>query len=104
MTLRRRPIFATAIISLALGATSFVPVAASQTLSFGAIADAYVMQAFPEKNFGNRRELLVAGGSASQDTYLRFTVSGLNGPVEDARVRILLTDGTSDGPAIHGTG
>ena len=104
MTIRRRSILATVIITLVLSGTSFVSVAASQTLSVGASADAYVLQASPQKNFGNRRELLVAGGSAPQETYLRFTVSGLSGTVEDARVRILLSNGTSDGPAIHGTG
>src|SRR5829696_1010844 len=103
MTVRRHSVLATAIITLILSGTSFVSVSASQTLRFEADADAYVLQQSPSKNFGNRRELLVATGSAAQESYLRFTISGLTGPVEDARVRILLADGSTDGPALHST-
>jgi len=38
------------------------------------------------------------------ESFIRFTVSGVSGPVENARVRLYTTtNGTKDGPAIYGT-
>jgi hypothetical protein len=103
MTVHRRSVLAAALIALVLSGTGFVSVAASQTLTYGAAADAYVMQTAPSKNFGNRRDLLVAGGSAAQESFVRFNVTGLTGTVVSARVRLMVSDGSSDGPAIHAT-
>jgi acid phosphatase type 7 len=71
-------------------------------------ADARVMEAKPSTNFGHLPKLRVRGGAASDlESFLRFSVTGVSGPIRSARLWLRTTSstdaGTADGPAIYGT-
>lgn len=73
------------------------------TLTFTVQADARVAQASPSTNYGTSTNLQ-AGASAgmAQTSYIRFTVSGLSGPIQSVKLRVFCTtNGTANGPAIY---
>jgi hypothetical protein len=72
------------------------------TRTFAASADARVEAAYPTRNFGGE-SWLSADLSPQQESYLRFTVSGVTGAVTRATLRLYATDGTSDGPRVFST-
>jgi len=75
---------------------------ATTSLTFAPEADAYVEEANPGTNFGTVTKLLT-DGSPNRRAYLRFTVSGLSGSVQSAKLRLFVTDGTTNGPKIYAT-
>ncbi len=73
------------------------------TLTFTALADARVSQASPSTNYGTSTNLQ-SGASAgtAQTSYIRFTVTGLTGPMQSVKLRVFCTtNGTANGPAIY---
>jgi hypothetical protein len=65
-------------------------------------ADSYVREAGPNSNYGTNAKLWVAPGTGtSYITYLKFTVSGLSGPVQSAILRLYAVNGTTGGPVIY---
>ena len=79
------------------------PASAATPVAFPAAADAYVEKESPAANFGDSASLLV-GRKPRNDTYLRFSVQGLTGPVERATLRLFATRGSSNGPKVSATG
>ena len=78
-----------------------VPVpSATVATSFASMADARVVKAHPKSNYGASSTLAVDKGKAS---HLRFSVTGVTGTVERATVRLYVTNGSKDGPAIFRT-
>ena len=74
------------------------------TLTFSPQADARVEEANPDTNFGTSSSLRVEGGSALDiESYLRFQVTGVLGTVEQAKLRLWVTNGTPNGPAAYKT-
>ena len=74
-----------------------------QTLTFAPEADAYVQEASPSRNYGTATSLRADGGSdLDVESYLRFSVSGVNGTVQSAKLRLYAWSGTANGPALHG--
>lgn len=63
-------------------------------------ADAYVAAATPTTGYG-ASSLLASDQSPLEESYLRFRVTGLTAPPAHARLRLLVTDPSSDGPAVH---
>ena len=77
--------------------------ASSASLTFIAEADARVKQSSPDTNYGSATTLQV-DKDPDLESFLRFTVTGVSGPVQSARVRLYATDNdTSNGPAIYAT-
>jgi len=84
------------------------PANARADRTFTPDADARVLEAEPMTNFGDARILTVVGGRAPDaESYLRFAVRDLPGPVQRATLRLFVpaaTDaidtGTTDGPAL----
>ncbi|MEA2596830.1 MAG: hypothetical protein QOF01_3299 [Thermomicrobiales bacterium] len=69
---------------------------------FAPVADALVRQADPSSNFGTLTTLEVDGGSDSDvESYLRFDVTGVTGPIARAELWVYVTDGSVDGPAVY---
>jgi len=68
--------------------------AATTTVSFAPVADAYVSASRPARNFGAGNRLRV-DGSPRMRSYLRFDVSGLSGSVTKATLRVLATSRSS---------
>jgi hypothetical protein len=74
----------------------------ASTFSFAPVADAHVDAAAPSQNFG-AAGALYTDGSPQLESYLRFSVTGLSGPVTRATLRLYVTNGSSDGPAVSAT-
>jgi hypothetical protein len=72
------------------------------TLTFGAGADASVVKGSPNTNYGATSTLLADAGPM-KEAYLRFTVSGVQGTVTRARLRLWVTNGSGNGPAVYPT-
>jgi hypothetical protein len=64
-----------------------------------------VKQSSPSTNYGNATTLQVDDTSDPDlESFIRFTVAGVSGPVQSARVRLYATtNGTQNGPAIYAT-
>ena len=80
--------------------------AATSPLTFLAEADAQVNEAKPEENTGSSKFLQVDGdGEAEVESFIRFTVSGISGSIQNARLRLYNTTNASEnGPAVYATG
>lgn len=70
-----------------------------------AAADSRVHEANPNTNYGTYGTVLYVEGGADPDieSYLRFTVTGISGTVTSAKLRVYVTEGTSNGPAVYTT-
>jgi hypothetical protein len=67
-------------------------------------ADSHVREASATSNFGTSTQLIVDGGTdPARDAYLRFTISGLTGSIQTAKLRLFNTDGSVNGPAVYTT-
>jgi hypothetical protein len=66
-------------------------------------ADARVKQASPTSNYGALAYVSVDGApDPMEESYLLFTVSGLSGPIQNAKLRVfVLADTTKNGPAVY---
>jgi hypothetical protein len=72
------------------------------TRTFGPDADAYVDATVPTSNFGTANRVYV-DGSPNRQGYLRFTVTGVTGHIQSAKLRLYISDGTIDGPQVYAT-
>ena len=64
-------------------------------------ADARVAEATRSTNYGTTTQLRVDGGTdPDEESYLRFTVSGVTGTIDSVKLRLRASSGTSDGPAV----
>lgn len=74
------------------------PVNPSVTLM--AVADAKVLEVNPDTNYGTATRLDV--DSPGEQSYIRFNVTGVTGPIQRAILRLFVVNGSSDGPAVYG--
>jgi chitodextrinase len=92
-----------ALGAIAIVVTVAVPARAA-TQTFTPDADALVTEVSPSTAFGTSNTLRVDGGSDPDvQTYLRFTVSGISGPVQSASLRLWATSPTANGPSVFTT-
>src|SRR5205814_1797985 len=75
-------------------------VESSLSTTFTAAADARVEAANPSTNYG-ATTVLGVDTSPVKETYLRFKPSGLTGSVTRATLRLYVTNGTNNGPAVY---
>jgi hypothetical protein len=75
---------------------------ASTGVTLAAEADAEVQQNNPDTNYGTSTSLNV--DSPGEESYIRFSVSGVSGTVQSAILRLFVSNASSDGPGIYGTG
>jgi acid phosphatase type 7 len=87
-----------------LDATNPSTVEAATSLTFVPVADAYVDQAQPTRNFGSvsyvRSDLDSAGGYDYQGLF-SFNVTGISGTVSSAKLRLYVTNSTPNAPALY---
>jgi hypothetical protein len=71
--------------------------------TFTTVADARVEQSTPATNYGKSTTLQVDGDPGIAETsYIRFSVSGLNGYIQNVKLRVFCTtNATVNGPAVH---
>lgn len=75
------------------------PVGAA-SLTVQADADARVSQKQSGSNYGHASEL-TAVRSPAEESYIRFRVAGSGGGISRAVIRLFVTNGSSDGPALY---
>jgi hypothetical protein len=75
--------------------------ASRATYRFTAVADAYVSQARPDRNFADTPALRTDAFPRSERSYLRFAVAQLAGTVVAARLRLYAETGSRTGYAVH---
>lgn len=94
------PAAAVSTLFTAQGAPKFQT---ASTLTFAATDDAYVEELHPDTNNGTLDYLQVeSANNRHTQSYVRFTVSGVAGVVQSARLRIYTTANSStNGPAIY---
>ncbi len=66
-----------------------------QTLGFSSTQDAQVKLTEPGSNYGSKSTMKLESGKFA--SYIKFAVSGLTGPVQNAIVRLRVGTGSSDG-------
>jgi arylsulfatase A-like enzyme len=96
----RSPLVCLLVSLLAASAVAPMTAEAVETRAFAADADAEVVESKPAENFGSSTSLH-ADGSPEMESYLRFVVGELDGVVQRATLRLYVTDGSSDGPALY---
>ena len=78
------------------------------TLVFGAVADSHVKSTSPNSNYGSETTLRVRNGtidgSAIYDPYLKFSVTGITGPIASVTLRLFVSIGNNDGGTVYATG
>jgi Domain of unknown function (DUF1929)/Carboxypeptidase regulatory-like domain/IPT/TIG domain len=62
------------------------------TFAFTPIADSYVVGENPTANFGSSSTIRLDSGTANMNTYLRFNISGMARPAQDAKLRLYVTN------------
>ena len=72
------------------------------TSTYAATADSFVDGSLATRNFGASTKMS-ADTSPQQESYLRFAVGGLLGPVKQATLRLYVANGSSNGPAVYAT-
>lgn len=92
------------IVSSALPVKA-LPAAQTSPFTFTASGDAQVTEAAASKNYGNTTYLQVDGNrGANVESYILFNVSGLEGTVTNALLRVYNKgNGSSKGPVLYGT-
>jgi acid phosphatase type 7 len=78
---------------------------ATSTITVSAEADAQVEQRDPNTNMGTSSTLeVIRSNNRNIESYIRFTVSGVSGVIQNARLRVFaITNGTKNGPALYST-
>ncbi len=71
-------------------------------ISVNVAADARVLESSPTTNYGTVTRLDV--DNPGQESYLRFTVSGVSGAVQNATLRFWVTNGSTNGPSLYPAG
>ncbi|SCL34731.1 Glucose/arabinose dehydrogenase, beta-propeller fold [Micromonospora rhizosphaerae] len=75
--------------------------ATSSTLTLSAEADARVQESTPNTNYGASFLRADGGSEPDVESYLRFTVSGVSGTIQTAKLRLYAYSGTVNGPAVY---
>lgn len=71
------------------------------TQTFNPIEDAFVDSGKANKNFGGNKYLKVRDSSSDFYSFLKFDVNNLSAPIQSATLRLYVTDGGTDGGAVH---
>ena len=74
---------------------------ASTTVTFNVAADARVEEGTPDTNYGTSSKLRATNGPP-MESYLKFSLSGITGAVQSAKLKIFdSNDATNNGPAVY---
>ncbi len=85
--------------------TDYVSVGAPLTFkTFTPVADSFVSSASVTKNYGNDVSLRIRNSTTVYRSYLKFTPSGLLGPVKSATLRLWVNDASPDGGSVYAVG
>jgi calcineurin-like phosphoesterase family protein len=91
-------------VSTASNTASVTTAAPTTVLTFSPEADARVSESSPGTNYATSYLRGDGGPDPDVESYLRFTVSGVQGTVQSAKLRLYAYSGTADGPAVYKSG
>src|SRR4030042_5217596 len=69
------------------------------SLTLAVEADARVLESNPTTNYGMTTRLGI--DTPGEESYLRFTVSGVTSGIQSATLRLYVTNGSSNGPSLY---
>jgi PKD repeat protein len=75
--------------------------AVGQTLTFTPTDDSFVRSSYPNELNGSLNNLRSFKNLAETDSYLKFTVTGLTGPVASAKLRLYVVDASPDAGILY---
>jgi trimeric autotransporter adhesin len=84
---------------------NYITVATSgggSTLTFTPTDDAYVRSNFPDENTGGQATIRAFKNLAETNSYLKFQVAGVTGPVTSVKLRLYVVDGSTVAGKIYG--
>lgn len=65
-------------------------------------ADTNVKEQYPTRNYGTLTNLIVDSGTGiNVETYLKFDVTNVTGPITSAKLRLYVYSGSNNGPALY---
>lgn len=73
----------------------------AQTITLNPTDDAFVNANQPTTNFGTATTLRMKQSSPITNSYLKFVVSGVSGPIQSAKIRMTVTVASSSGGSIY---
>jgi len=73
----------------------------SQTITLNPTDDAYVNANQPTSNFGTATTLRMKQSTPVINSYLKFTVSGVTGQIQSAKIRMTVTVASSSGGSVY---
>jgi uncharacterized protein YjiK len=71
------------------------------TLTFDPTGDTFVRSDFPNSNYATGTDIRTRGGSTVINSYLKFTVTGLSGSIQSAKLRLYVTDPSDKGGSLY---
>jgi hypothetical protein len=75
---------------------------ATTTATFDVVADARVEEGDPNANFGTSSKLRVTKAPPNQETYLKFSLAGISGTIESAKLHVYdSNDASNNGPEVY---
>jgi hypothetical protein len=77
------------------------PQTGTTVLNFLPTDDAYVRSDSANSNYGSLDHIRMRGTAAFYNSYLKFNLTGINGTVTNARLRLFSFDGTSNGSSVY---
>src|SRR5687767_4773895 len=89
------------IIAL-VGLLTTAALAQAGTFTFTPAADAKVVSTYPTTNYAGDTRVVVDASPATQ-SLIRFNVTNISGTVTSARVRLFVSDPSSDAAALYRT-
>jgi PKD repeat protein len=78
------------------------PPGGGSKLTFTPTDDAYVRSNFPDENSGGQTTIRAFKNLAETNSYLKFSVAGVTGPVTSVTLRLYVVDGSSAAGKIYG--
>ena len=69
--------------------------------TFTSVADSKTKSSSPTTNYGTETTLRIRSSDPEWRTYVKFVVSGLDGAVSSATLRLWVTTGSNDGGRVH---
>ena len=89
---------AAGLVSIAVGAGG------GASTTFTCIADSKTKSTSPTTNYGTETTLRIRSADPEWRTFLKFSVTGIDGPVSVATLRLWVDTGSNDGGRVHAVG
>jgi hypothetical protein len=94
------PIRVTANVGTGESLQDFTVIVSTPTVTLNPIHDVYARPS-NSRNYGDVDHIRMRTGASIYNSYLKFDVSGLGGPAENATLRLFVVDASNDGGSVY---